>query len=141
MRFVVVGVCLMLFLPSGACAQTEEGAELTAAPFSAPILQAVPSTAIESELRLYLENGSDVLEFYPRMVTPRVCRQRDFPIPQESNHARAGLMLRIEDGECVTGHPYFVHNPDTHRIWPIQEVEVLAIFQAMKEIYIPSAPE
>lgn len=125
---------------SGAFAKETE-VRPTAMPYRHEVVQTTPSDAIENEITLYLEVGDAFVELYPHMVHPSVCRQRDFFIPDDTAHVRAGLLLRIENGECLTGRPYFVHNPETHRIWPITEAEALTILQAMRQALIDSASE
>ncbi len=127
MRYVLLFLCLVVICTGTAAAQ-EEGAESP----TFPIMPSTPSEEVRSRIDAYvLSSGASVTEHFPRMVAPRMCRQRDFFIPENSTHPRAGLILRIEDGECVTGRPYYVHNPETHRIWPITEAETIAILEAM----------
>lgn len=140
MRYALLFVCLTMLSASKVWAQDEEAALTTLPSFS--IIQSVPSEEVQNRIQTYIQStGATVIEHFPHMVSPRVCRQRDFIINEDVPHPRAGLVLRIEDGECVTGRPYFVHDPKRHRIWPITEAEALAILEAMLPVTTSSAPE
>lgn len=92
-----------------------------------------PSEAVEEAVTrtidataYYLYSESDA-----PMVAPRRCRRREFQIPPNVEHPRAGQVLRIETGECLLPHSYYVHNPRTHRIFLITEEETIAILDSI----------
>lgn len=100
-----------------------------------------PSLQVEEAITRYLARGGLYYdETFAPMVAPRVCRRREFQILDTTPYPRAGWVLRVEDGECVTDVIYFIHNPNTHRIFPIgaqEVVRILDIIPAVAEPYTP----
>lgn len=91
---------------------------------SEAVEQAITRTIDATAYYLYSESNAS-------MTPPRHCRRREFQIPPNVAHPRAGQVLRIETGECLLEHSYYVHNPHTHRIFIITEEEAIAILDSI----------
>ena len=134
MKIVLVALFLFLCACQHAHAQEEEMQNTEEIEeYGSDVVYAHPSDAVESAI----QHAHDVTALYlyeeslAPMVSPRRCVRREFRIPTMVAHPRAGMVIRIERGECLLEHPYFVHNPVTHRIYLIDESEAIAILESI----------
>lgn len=111
-----------LFVPLTAIAQSE-----------GRTVETRPSDEVEAAIARVQEATASYFftESYAPMVPPRVCRHRDFEIPP-SVEEYADSMLHIDEGECVSTHPYYLIRDRAHRrLITITEEETLIILNAL----------
>jgi|CXWL01.1.fsa_nt_gi hypothetical protein len=129
MRVVLFILLFCVATTAPSYAQEEEGA----ASYGHAVQMTQTSEAVERSLARVLEATALYLyeESRASMVAPRLCLRREIQIPREVPHPRAGMILRIERGECLLESAYYVHNPATHRIYIIEETEAIAILESI----------
>lgn len=111
--------------------------------YGASVATTTPSPAVEIALERAREAAALYLyqESRAQLVAPRICTRREIEIPTTVTHPRAGMILRIENGECLLPNPYYVHNPRTHRIYIIGEAEAITILESIVTLMQQSASE
>lgn len=138
MKYALFVLCLMAFsMDSISYAQESEP------DYGPEIVQTIPSEAVETAITEAHTATAEYLysESFGSLVAPRRCLRREFLIPRTVSLERADMILRIERGECLLPHPYFVHNPTTRRIYLIEESEALRLLNAITGLMAVTVPE
>ena len=133
MRAIVFSLLFLAFT-------TPVSAQEAGSSSGAPIVTATPSMSVMTTLEEVLAQGlaPDVYRTYRApMVHPRVCVRHEFRFGLAQLHPWRGQILRIEQGECLLEHPYYLINPETRRIGNLEDEE--AVVEALRSL--PSTRE